>query len=160
MAGPLSGLRLGARLLEPIIRGAVWLGRTGLETTRDILAAGVRGLDAEIAAIHRAEATIKGATAAITVAEQEIPDILGIPESVTAMRREFSYTVKITTIDPTTGKPIERYINVSTDKAISPSEAKRQAEALAEDEYVWFRQRNMIKSEVTAITRAAPGKRL
>jgi hypothetical protein len=160
MAGPLGFLSLGARILEPIIRGSVWLGRNVLEVTRDVLAAGIRGIDAEIAALHRAELELKRASDVVVVAEQDLPDIAGIPEAITMQRREYSYTVKVTTIDPNTGRPFDRYINISSDRLLGKDEAKREAEKLAEEEYDWYRKQNLISSEVTSITRAAPGRRL
>lgn len=160
MAGPLGFLSLGARLAAPIIRGAVWLGRTVLETTRDVLAAGVGALDREIAALHRAELTIKeGTREAISVGETALPDVAGIPEAVTVQRREFSYTIGVTSIDPNTGRPVVRFITISTDNLITPEEAKNRAVELAVEDYHQNRD-TLIKVEISSITRAAPGKRL
>jgi hypothetical protein len=50
-----------------------------------------------------------------------------VPEATTKLRRKYSYTVRIESLDPATGKLVERFVTVSSDRLRNDEEIYGQA---------------------------------
>lgn len=120
-------------------------------------ALGQLGTSMEAAAIRRElerEAEIKRQSdAALGVSVARPLTDADIPEAATKLRRKYSYTVRIESIDPLTGRRVERFITISSDRLRSDEEIFGQAtDGFAEGYGVT--ESNIIRISIEGIKRA------
>lgn len=174
--GPLSFLPAALRTAYSAVRTSIKIARGAVQTGARLGTAAIGRTTAAIGrAIERTGTSIQARQLRrLTEAEDRLQatgeGILGrprneildpdlIPEAITRQRRNFAWRVRTEYIDPRTGERVDRHVTVSTDRMLSQEQATAEAEDMLLTDYSIERER-IIQSEVTMVTRVAPGRRL
>lgn len=115
------------------------------------------GTNVEAAAIRakverEAELARESAQAAGTAAVRPLTDA-DIPEATTKLRRKYSYTLRLTSLNPLTGNQDVRHITISSDR-LRPDEELRMNAMDSFAEGYGITDKNLISIEITGVKRA------
>lgn len=147
---------IGERIAYPFLRSAVRLGKATREIGEALRRAGVA---VEASAIRDIEHSIRESEEAsrrvLGVDHHELPDPDDIPEALTKMRRKYSYTFRGEYLTEL-GARISRYINVSTDRLLTQSQAEEAAQRILQDDTPSGQARSVITLEVIELKKAGP----
>src|SRR5262249_17791811 len=106
---------LGERLARPFVQAARAVGRAVADVGGALSRAGTIIEAAAIKRIETEEVQIdERSREVLDVGDDTIIDPAGIAEAVTKLRREYSYTVHLISLDPATGKRLDQFISLST----------------------------------------------
>lgn len=119
------------RASVPIIRSAVARGITARETTLLLRGEGFRVRARDVESLFRSFARERATGAILSRLRRSFrPNPLALPESVTKIRRQFSFLVRITGFDRILGQTATRHVSVATDTLLTRGEIEDIAGSL------------------------------
>jgi len=119
----LSTLPARARLAYPIIQGGVRRGLSANSIQSLLRSEGLGIRRQSLLDIIRAERGVAATSAPLQSMRRDFtPDPRRLPDALTKLRRAFSFSVKISGFDLSTGEAITRFVSVALDDPLTRSE--------------------------------------
>ncbi len=130
---PLSLLPTQLRRAYGPLRGAFRLGLPVPDAVRMLRRLGIRGTRRQVQSLHDSYTAEAGAGLDISRLRRSYrPNVLRMPEAITPLLRNFSFTIRLRGTNVTTGSFEERFVTVASSRNLTRGEMEDRAAALVQ----------------------------